>query len=175
MMRLAAAGLVIVLAGFPLALVPSPPVTWLTVAALLTAGTGVVLLSVPVLTAGASLALIAYTLALLIARPAVDPLAAVGFGATLVVLPALVHFAAHARGAALGAAVLATQVRRWLATVAAGALAAAMLTTIGALLGGVLAGATLPLVVVTAALGAVLAVAGVIALTIRHDAPRPPA
>jgi hypothetical protein len=93
------------------------------------------------------------------------------FGATLVLLLALVHFAARVHGAALGRAVVAGQIRHWLAVVAAGMVTAAGLTAGGALLGPVLGGATLPMVVVTAALGALLTAAGVITLTTREEPP----
>jgi hypothetical protein len=66
------------------------------------------------------------------------------------------------------------QIRHWLATVAAGVVAAAVLTAGGALLGPALVGATLPMLAVAATLGALLAVAGVIALTTREDPPPSP-
>ena len=97
-------------------------------------GTGVLALSVPMVTAGASLALIAYALALVIARPPVDLVAAIAFGAALVLLLALVHFAARVRGAALGPEVIATQVRHWLMIVAVGVVAAIGLTAAAAAL-----------------------------------------
>jgi hypothetical protein len=164
MMRLAAAVLVAVLVAFSLAVLPTRPVTWIAVPALVVGGVGVIVLSVPVVAAGASLALIAYALALVIARPPVDSIAASAFGATLVLLLALVHFAARVRGAAIGPAVIATQIRHWLAIVAVGVLAAIGLTAAAAALGGALHGASLPVVVVTAALGALVTVAGAFAL-----------
>jgi hypothetical protein len=133
------------------------------------AGAGVLLLSVPLVTVGGALALIGYAVALLIVRPPVDPVAAAGLGTTLVVVLALVHFAGRVDGAVLGPAVVATQVRQWLAVAAAGVVAAVALTAVAAALGAALAGATLPLVVVAATLGALLTVAGVIALTTRED------
>jgi hypothetical protein len=173
MMRLAAAVLVLVVVSFPVAVLPGPPATWLAVVGGIVGGAGAVLLSVTLVTIGASVALIAYALALLIARPAgADPLAATGFGAALVVVLALVHLAARADAAALGPAVLATQLRQWLATVAIGVLAAAGLTMGAAMLGAVLAGTSLPVVVAAAALGALLTIAGLIALTTRPDPPR---
>jgi hypothetical protein len=171
MMRLAAAALVAVLVAFPVAARPVAPITWLAVVALAVGGVGVSVLSVTLVTIGGALALITYALALVLTQPAVDPVAATGFGATLVLLLALVHFAARVRGAALGHAVVAGQIRHWLAVVAAGAATAAGFTAGGALLGPVLGGATLPTVVVTAALGALLTAAGVIALTTREEPP----
>lgn len=171
MMRLAAAALVAVLVAFPVAARPAAPITWLAVVALAVGGVGVSVLSVTLVTVGGALALITYALALVLAQPAIDPIAAMVFGATLVLLLALVHFAAHVRGAIRGRAVVAGQIRRWLAVVAAGVVTAAGLTAGSALLGPVLGGATLPMVVVTAALGALLTAAGVIALTTREGPP----
>jgi hypothetical protein len=169
MMRLAAAILVAVLAAFPLGVLSAPPVAWLAVAALVAGGAGVIALSVPVVTAGASLALIAYALALVIARAAVDPVAAIAFGATLVLLLALVHFASHVHGAAVAVSVVAARIRQSLAIVAVGIAAALGLTAGGAALGGALRDAPLPVVVVAAALGALLAAAGVIALVTTRE------
>jgi uncharacterized membrane protein YesL len=171
MMRLAGVILVAVLVAFPLAAWPGAPVAWLAAVTFVVGGGGVIVWSVSLVTIGAALALITYTLALLIARPAADPVAAIVFGATLVVLPTLVHFAGRSHGAALGPAVLASQVRQSLVVVLAGVVAAGVLTVGAAALGPVLGGATLPIVVVIAVLGAVLTVAGVVALTTREDPP----
>jgi len=169
MMRLAAVVLLAVLAALPLAVRPSsPPVTWLATAALVVGGVGVIAWSVPLVTAAGSLVLIAYALALVLAGPAADPLAALALGSILVLLLALVHFAGRARGAALGPSVIASQVRQWLAVVGLGTVAAVVLTAAAAPLGVALRSATLPVVVIAAALGAVLTVAGVIALLARE-------
>jgi hypothetical protein len=164
MIRLAAAALVTVVVGIPLAILPAAPVTWLAVVALAVGATGALALSVTLVTAGASLALVAYAVALALARPAADPIASVVFGGTLVLLLALVHFASRIDDAVVGPGVLAGQIRHWMAIVALGVAAAAVLTMGGAVLGPALVGATLPVVVVAAALGALLAVAGVISL-----------
>ena len=144
MMRLAAAMLVLALAAFPLTVLSAPPVAWLAASALVIGGAGVIALSVPLVTAGASLALIAYTLALGIARAPVDPVAGIAVGAALVLLLALVHFTGRVHGAAVAGPVVDAQVRQWLIVVAAG--------------------------VVAAALCALLAVAGVIALVATRSA-----
>jgi hypothetical protein len=170
-LRLAAAALVVTAVAFPLAVLPSPPVTWLAVGAVLVAGAGVALLSVPLVTAGASLALIAYAIALVVVKPPADPLVAMALGGTLVVLLALVHLAGRVDGAALGRGVAVAQLRQWLAVIAAGVLMTIALTAGGAVVASVLAGATLPVVVVAAALGALLAVAGVVALLASRRAP----
>jgi hypothetical protein len=164
MLRLAAVILAAVLVTFPVAALPAPPVTWVAGAALAVAVAGVALLSVSVVTAGASLALIAYALALVIARPEVDPVAAIALGTTGVVFLALVHFASRTRGAALGPAVLAGQIRRWLVSAGLGVVVAGALITVATALEFVIRGATLPMVVVAAALGAVLAIAALVAL-----------
>ena len=144
MMRLAAMVLLVVLTACPLGVQPStPPVTWLATAALLVGGVGVIAWSVPLVTAAGSLVVIAYALA-------------------------LVHFGARVRGAVVGASVIAGQARQWLAVVGLGVVAAVALTAAAAPLGGVLRGATLPVVVIAAALGAVLTVGGVIALVARE-------
>jgi hypothetical protein len=172
MIRLAVAALVTVVVGIPLAILPTAPVTWLTVVALAIGTTGALVLSVTLVTAGASLALIAYAVALALARPAADPLASVVLGGTLVLLLALVHFGSRIDGAVVGPRVVAGQIRHWMAIAALGVAGAAVLTLGGAVLGPALVGATLPVVVVAAGLGALLAVAGVIALvTAPRDSP----
>jgi len=170
MMRLAGLLLVAVVAAFPLGARPAAPVTWLAAAAFVIGAAGVIVRSVSLVTAGASLALLTYALALLIAGPTADPLTSVVFGATLVLLPALVHAAGRADGAALGPAVLASQARQWLMVVLVGAIAAGMLTLGATALGPMLREATLPLVVVIAVLGAALTATGIVALTTGGDA-----
>jgi hypothetical protein len=171
MMPLAALVLVAVLVAIPLAVLPAAPVTWLAILAFCVAGAGVIVGSRPIVTAGASLALIAYAVALVTAEAVVDPLAAVAFGATLVLLLPLVHLSAHVHGAAIGPAVIAVQIRHWLVIVALGVVAAIGLTAAAAMVGTTLRGASLPLVVVAAALGALMTTAGVIALVTAREAP----
>jgi hypothetical protein len=171
-MRLAAVVLVAVLVAIPLAVQPAAPVTWLAILALGVGGAGAIVLSMPTVTTGASLALIAYAVALVTAGVAGDPVAAIAFGSTLVLLLALVHFARRVHGAAIGPAVIAVQVRQWLLIVALGVAAAVGLTAGGVVLRSTLRGATLPVVVVASALGAVMTTAGAIALvTARRDPP----
>jgi hypothetical protein len=175
MMRLAAAVLLAVVVALPLAVLPARPVTWLVVPALSVGGAGVVALSVPLVTAGGSLALIAYALALVSARPAADPAVAIAFGATLVLLLALVHFAGRVQGAVIGPGVIASQIRHWLVIVTGGVVAAIVLTEAATALGAMLQGVALPVVVVIAALGALGTVAGAIALlTTREDSSAAP-
>ena len=169
MMRLAALVLLAVLAACPLGVRPStPPVAWLATVALVVGGVGVMAWSVPLVTAAASLVVIAYALALVVAGPAVEPLAAIALGTTLVLLLALVHLGDRLRGAAVGASVVVAQARQWLAVVALGVVAAVVLTAAAVPLGVALRGATLPVMVIAAALGAMLTVAGVIAMVARE-------
>ena len=171
MMRPAAGALVLVAAAFPLGIYPAAPVTWLALGVLLSGGAGVALRSAPMVTVGGALALIAHAVALLVVRPAFDPVSAIALGATLTLLVLVVHFAARVHGAAVGASVVTRHVREWLLLLAAGGLAAALLTLTGTALATVFRAASLPMVVVAAALGAGVAMAGVIALL---AARRPP-
>jgi hypothetical protein len=163
MLRLAAVVLLAVLVAFPLAVLPAPPVAWLAAVAFALGTVGLLGRWMTVVTAAAALALIAAALALVIARPAPDPAAAIALGATLVLLLTLAHLAIRAHGAVLPPAVVAAQVGRWLGIVGLGVAVAGALTLGAAWLRPALAGATLPVVLVVAALGAALAMAGVIA------------
>lgn len=164
MMRLAAVVLLVVLAALPLSVRPSaPPVAWLAVGALAVGAAGVAAWSVPLVTAAGSLAVIAYALGLVIVRPEVDLVTPLALGAALVLLLALVHLAARARGAGLAPSVIAAQVRRWLAVVGLGVGTAVALVAVAGPLGAALRGAALPVVIAASALGALVAVAGVIA------------
>lgn len=175
MMRLAALVLLAVLAALPLAVRPStPPVAWLATVALVVGGAGVIAWSVPLVTAAGSLVVIAYALALVVAGPAADSLIAIALGATLVLLLALVHLGGRVRGAFIGPSVIAAQARQWLVVVGSGVVVAVVLTAAAAPLGAALRGATLPVVLIAAALGAVLTVAGVITLLAREGS-EPPA
>jgi hypothetical protein len=164
MIRGAALLLVVVLASFPLAVLPAAPVTWFAVAAVVVGGVGAAALSVPLVTAAGSLALIAWALALAIVRPEVDPVAALAFGATLVVLLPLVHLGARVRGAAVAPAVIAAQLRQALRVAVLGVVVGLVLAGLAAVVAPALGATSLPLVIVAAALGALLAIAGAIAL-----------
>jgi hypothetical protein len=119
---------------------------------------------VPLVTAGASIALVAHALALVLTRAPADPSVGAALGAALVLLLALVHFAARTHGAALGPGVVAGQVRQWLVVALAGFASAVALSVVATWLGPVLFGPSLPIVIVTGVLGAVLTAAGLIAL-----------
>lgn len=174
MIRLAAAVLLAAVAALPVSVMPSPPVTWLAGGALVVGGAGVIVRVVPLVTAGASLGLIAYALALVIARPALSAVAASALGAALVLLLALARFGAGVRGAALGPRVVAGQLRRWLTVAAVGAGAAVALAAVAAALRAPLQGVALPVVVIAAAVGALMTVAGVIVLVTAAGDPSPP-
>lgn len=169
-LRLASVTLMAMLAGLPLSILPSPLLGALAALALLVGGVGAIAPSVPLATAGGTLALVEYALALVVARPDGDPVTATAIGVGLVLLLAGIHFARQARGAALGYPVLRSQARHWLAIAALGAVGAAALTLGGEALALALRGAALPLVVAASAVGALMTVIGVIALvtTPRH-------
>jgi len=162
MLRLAALLLVAVLAVVPTGVLAAAPVTWLAGLVLVVGGVGALAFSIPLITTGASLALITYALALVLGRPAVDPVPAIAFGAALTLVLTLVHFAGLVRGARVPPVVIAAQVRLWLTVVALGVAAAVALTASAALLAPMLVGAQLPVVTAATALGAVLVAAGII-------------
>jgi hypothetical protein len=108
-----------------------------------------------------------------IAQPPVDPVAAIGVGVDAVVLLALVQFAGHAQGALLGPAVLTGRLRQWLAAAGLGAAVTGALVAVATLLGLVLHGVAVPVVVAAAALGALLAMVGLVALMTAAPAPPP--
>ena len=174
MLRLAAILALVVLVALPLGVWPAAPVTWLAGAALVVGSAGAIALAVALTTVAAVLALLAYTVALLTARPAAEPASAMVFGAALVLLLALVHLGAAVRGAVLEPVVIARQARAWLTIVALGLVAATAGVVGGAVLGPALAGMALPMVVIAAALGAALTMAGVSALMITRGAPPAP-
>jgi hypothetical protein len=164
MIRLAAAVLLLGVVGLPLSVWPAPPVTWLAAVALAAGGLGVLAWSPSLVTAAGSLVLIAYTAALVIAEAPSRAVPSIALGAALVLLLTVVHFGGRVQGAMLGPSVVAAQVRRWLTVIALGIAAAAALVTAAPFVAALLAGAPLPVVISAAALGAVLTVAGIIAL-----------
>jgi hypothetical protein len=175
MLRLAAILVLVVLVALPLAAWPAAPVTWLAGAALVVGGAGVVALAVSLTTVAAVLALLAYTVALVTARPTAEPVTAMVLGAALVLLLALVHLGHRVRAAVVEPAVIARQARDWLIVVALGLVAAAAGAWGGAALRPMLAALALPMVVIVAALGAVLTMLGVSALVVTRGAPPAPA
>jgi hypothetical protein len=164
MIRLAAAVLLLGVVALPLSVWPAPPVTWLAAAALAAGGLGVLAWSPSLVTVAGALVLIAYTAALVIAEAPSRAAPSIGLGAALVLLLTVVHFGGRIRGAMLGRSVIAAQVRQWLTVTGLGIAAAAGLVTAAPSVGALLAGAPMPVVISAAALGAVLAVAGIVAL-----------
>jgi hypothetical protein len=163
-LRLTAVALMAVLAGLPLTILPSPFLGALAALTLLVGGVGAIAASVRLATAGGALALIEYALALVVARPDHDPITATALGGGLVLLLASTHVASLTRGAAVSYPVFRSQARHWLAIVALGMVGAALVTVGGQALALALRGAALPVVVAASAVGALLTVAGVIAL-----------
>jgi hypothetical protein len=170
---LAAAALMALLAGVGPSISSWPGVIALAAAALVVGGTGALARIVPFATAGGALALIAYTLALALEQPAVHPLTGAVVGAGLVLLPALTHLAARTRTAAVDPWMVRLMFRHWLPVLALGVIGAIALTLVSALVAPVLRGAGLPAVVAAATIGAVAAVAGVVALVGGAGRPAP--
>jgi hypothetical protein len=168
-LRLTAVALMAILAGLPLSILPS--LGALAALALVVGGAGAITASVALATAGGALALIEYALALVVAGPDRDPVTATAMGVGLVLLLAGTHFASLTRGAAVGYAVIRSQARHWLAMVALGTVGTAVLAVGGEALALALRGAALPLIVAASAVGALMTVAGAIALVTssRHD------
>jgi hypothetical protein len=169
-LRSVAAVIVIGLVTCPLIVLPSPYLAWLAVPALVLGVAGLIVLSVPLVTASASLALVEYALALVIRGAPVDVISAAAVGTALVLLLEAVHLASRIDGAVIGRAVVWTHVRSWLAIVALGVASSAMLAFGGTSLRLALTGTSLPLVVVASAAGALLAVGGVLWLVTRPPA-----
>jgi hypothetical protein len=169
--RLTALSLMAMLAWLPLTILPEPFLGALAALALAVGGAGALAPNVSFATGGGTLALIEYTLALVLGRPDPDPLTGTITGVGLVLLLASVHFASRTHGAALGYPVLRSQARHWLGVVALGVVGAAVLTLGGEALALALRGAALPVVVAASAVGALMTVVGVIALvtTSRRD------
>lgn len=163
LMRLVALLVVAALAGLPLAVLPSPVFAWLAVPGVAVGTAGVIVLSVPLVTVSASLAMIEYTLAVVVAGAPVDVVTATGFGAALFVLLEVVHLAGRMHGAAVGRTVIATQARHWLLIIVIAGTAAIALSVGASALRLVVAGTSLPFAVIASAAGALLAAAGVLA------------
>lgn len=159
MIRYLAGVLVLALTGIPLLTGPSGVIAALGVSAAALCAAGILRPSVPLLTAGASLSLAEYALALWLSAGPLDVAGAVGFGVILATLFQVVEFAARFRGATVDPRVLRGQIRYWTGTGLLGA-GAAMLMAIGA--GGVplrLPPAAYP---VAGALGALAVFVGVV-------------
>lgn len=120
MIRVTAGLLALFVVGFPLLRAPGSVTELLgLIAATLCAG-GILSLSIPLLAAGAALAVVEYAFASLAAGGPPDVLGALAFGAALSLLVQTVGFAARFRGASVGPRVIRAQVRTWAGTGAAG-------------------------------------------------------
>lgn len=159
MWRLAAGGLV-TLVAYPLALAPSKPVAIAGALALLVSGAGLVLRWTPAVTAGVALALGEYAVALMVSAGAPGLGSAVVVGALVMLVLETADFDRRFRRVTLGAGVLASQLRHWAGSVALGA-GAAVLIVAGASV--VMAVAWIPWAPVLAAVGALGAVVAVAA------------
>ncbi len=146
--------LVVVLVGVPLVRAPSELIGALgAIAGMLCAG-GLITLSIPLLTAGTSLALAEYALALLwIASTPPDFVGAIGLGLTLWLLFEVTGFAQRVRGVAVAPEVFRGQARSWIATGLAVALLGGALAIATTIVGLRLPASAYPAVVALGALG----------------------
>lgn len=112
--------LALVLVGLPLVVAPSWVLAVVAAASAALAGGGIAARSVPVVTAGATLATVEYAVALWLSAGPPDILTAMVFGTALLLLVQTVEFMGRTRGAVLGVGVTAAVVRHWLAIAAAG-------------------------------------------------------
>jgi hypothetical protein len=163
MIRALAGLLVVVLVGIPLLAAPSTLVGAFGLAAGALCAGGIFRLSIPLLTAGASLSLIEYALALWMSAGSPDFVGAVGVGVTVALLFQIVGFAARFQGVVVDARVLWAQARSWVGTGAASA-AVAILLAVGA--GSIALRLPFPAYPAVAALGVLAAFLGVVRMLI---------
>lgn len=170
----------LVLVGLPFVVLPSRLLAVPAGAAALLCASGIARLSVPVSTAGVTLAAIEYALALWTSDAPPNVLIAALFGTALYLLLAVVDFAGRIRGAAVDGAVWNAMSRYWLAIAAAGL---GLMTALGggaAVVRLALPPSPDPLLVVLGTVGALAAAGGVFRLvagaddTPRDDADGPP-
>jgi hypothetical protein len=147
---------ILVLAGLPVLIRPSSGHAAAALGAVALGAAGVLAGWRPLVTAGGSLTLIQYTLALTGRRASLA--SAVVLGVSLALVLDVSEFAGRLHGAAPGATVLGRQARHWLTSAILGALAT---TTLGVLAALVRFGGPPALPPLLAALGALAAVVGV--------------
>jgi hypothetical protein len=164
MIRALAGLLVIVLVGIPLLTAPSTLVGGLGLAAVVLCAGGILRLSIPLLTAGASLSLIEYAVALWVSAGSPDFVGAIGIGVTLALLVQIVGFAARFEGAVVDVRALWAQARSWAGTGAASA-AAVFLLAVGA--GSIALRLPLPAYPAAAGLGALAVFLGAVRALMR--------
>ena len=168
-LRLLALVPLVALIALPLGVVPGPPVSVLALVAGVLGAAGALLPAPPLATAGAVFALLEYALALVMADAPPSAARALAMGLAIMLYLAATHLARHAAPATLGPGVLRAVLRRWLEALALGAAGTAALTLTGHTLAAGLRGAALPAVVIVAAAGAALTVAGVVGLILFRD------
>jgi len=159
MIRNLARLLALLVAGFPLLVSATVPTGLLgLVAGALLAG-GITSLRMPLVGAGAVVALIEYVVALLISGTPLDIVGALAFGAALSALVQVTGFAVCFRGAAVNPQVIRDQARTWIGGVAAAA-GLGLLVVLAA--DGLALGLPAPLQPAVSALGVLLAFVGVV-------------
>lgn len=120
-MRILAAILAAVLVTLPLLVHASEVVGEVIAIAAVLCAAGILALSVPVVTAGAALALIGYAIALRLAAGPPEVPTALAFGVAAVLLLEVVDFSRRVRGAMVTPSVFIAQARYWLGLASAGA------------------------------------------------------
>jgi hypothetical protein len=172
MMPTVAAVLALLLAGIPVAARPSWPLAALgAVSAGLSTG-AIAARSVPIVTAGATLAAIEYAAALSMADRPLDMPTVIAFAVALFLLLELVDFMGRARGAAVDARAIVSVIRYWVAIIAIGV--GFMVALIGAASAVRLAvpAPSYPIAALVGAVGAFVAAVGVMKLvTTSHPGP----
>jgi hypothetical protein len=149
-----------ILAAVPALLHPSPAHAGVAAAAAVLAAAGVLARWRPLVTAGGSLTLIQYTIAL--AGLGASPGSAILVGVSLALVLDVAEFAGRFHGAALMPPVLRRQARHWIRSASLGALAAAALAIAAVPVGFGGPPAMPPLLAAAGALAAVLGVAGAV-------------
>jgi hypothetical protein len=169
MMVRVAALLVLVLVGLPFVVLPAGFLAALAAPSAVLCAGGIATRSVPVLTAGVTLAVIEYALALWASEAPLDvPIAAL-FGVALFLLLELVDFLGRTRGAAVGGSVLPAMIRYWLAIAGAGAGLMVALVAGAAAVRLALPLPSDPMIAALGVLGALTAAGGVLRLVVGVD------
>jgi hypothetical protein len=137
-MRPLAGLLVLALVGLPLLVAPSALVAAVGAAAAALGAVAVARLSLRLATAGATLAVLEYALALWLAAASPEILTAVAIAVALAVLLDVIEFAARSRDAAMDPRLIRRQVRYWVGSTTLGAAVAVALAVGGGALGSAL-------------------------------------
>ena len=168
----AAAGLLALFAiGYPLGVMPGVSAALLGVVAGTLCAAGILGRIRALVALGAGVAMVEYALALLLASGPQDPVGALGFGVALSLLLQTVDFEVRFRGAVVERQAVQAHVREWLETGAVAVVLGLLLTGLG---GGGMIRLPVPVYPVVAALGALLALLGVVGCALQGaDAARP--